>query len=126
MSATKPVHAFRDDALGDLDATALAARIRAGDISAREAAAAAIARAGLVEPHINAIHIDSFDVALQHAEKTPPRHGVFAGVPTFVKDNTDVQGLPTRHGTQAIAGAPAPRTAAFARQFLAQGFVCLG
>ena len=41
----KTVHAFADDALGDLDATALADLVRRGERSSREVVAAAIARA---------------------------------------------------------------------------------
>jgi amidase len=47
-------------------------------------------------------------------------------VPTFVKDNVDVRGLPTCCGSAAITPHPAKRDAAPARQFLAQGFVLLG
>ena len=54
MSDSSPViqsvHAFADDALGDLDAVGVAAAIRSGDISAREATEAAIARAEQVDP----------------------------------------------------------------------------
>ena len=49
---------------------------------------AAIARAQLVDPELRAVACD-----------LPPRHGTdpnaeFFGVPTFIKDNTDVAGLP--------------------------------
>jgi amidase len=47
-------------------------------------------------------------------------------VPTFVKDDTDVQGLPTAHGSGAFRPRPAKRHGPAARQFLAQGFVLLG
>ncbi|MFP5430570.1 MAG: amidase [Gammaproteobacteria bacterium] len=121
---TSRVHAFSDDALGDLDATGIAERIRAGDVSAQEVTAAAIARAHRVEEQLNAIELATFEQALQSA--TRPSTGVFAGVPTFIKDNTDLIGLPTNHGSRAVNAHPARRHNAFARQYLSQGFIPLG
>lgn len=121
---TKTIHAFSNDALGDLDAIGLAALIRSGEIRPREAIEAAIARARLVEPHLNAIELDAFEQALQAADSRPV--GIFAGVPTFVKDNTDLKGLPTNHGSRAVNAHPAKADNAFARQYMGQGFVCLG
>lgn len=125
MPNDKTVHAFTNDALGDLDATALAARLRSGEVSATEVAEAAIARARRMQPLINAIELESFEAALRAAQAAP-RGGSFAGVPTFVKDNTDVQGLPTRQGSAAIPPHPAAGHGAFAKQYLSQGFTLLG
>lgn len=125
MTATaKTVHAFRDDALADHDAVALAALLRKGEVSAVEVIEAAIARAEAVNGTLNAIQLPAFAQARALAGRTPA--GVFAGVPTFVKDNTDIAGLPTGHGSQAVRPAPAPVTGSFAQQFLAQGLVPLG
>jgi amidase len=124
MTTTQIAHAFADDALGDHDATALAALIRQGSLSAAEVAAAAVARAQHVNPQLNAIVHADFERVL--AATWQQRGGVFAGVPTFVKDNTEVQGLPTSQGSSAVKPRPARAHGAFARQFLAQGLVCLG
>lgn len=121
---TQRIHAFSNDAMGDLDATGIAERIRAGEVSAREVAEAAIARAHQVEDRLNAIELATFEQALQSAGR--PRKGVFAGVPTFVKDNTDLTGVPTNHGSRAVNGRPARADNAFARQYLSQGFISLG
>jgi amidase len=118
------VHAFTDDALGDCDATALTERIRSGRISSLEVVRAAIERAEKVNAVLNAIELEDFGRALQKAPQPPP--GAFSGVPTFLKDNTDLQGLPTGHGSRAVNPRPAKADSAFARQMLAQGFVCLG
>lgn len=126
MTTAKTVHAFSDDVLADHDATALAALIRRGDISAGEAAAAAIARARRLQPLINAIEVEAYEAALHTAAGGTPARGVFAGVPTFIKDNTDVQGLPTRQGSAAIPARPAPATGAFAKQLLSTGLTVLG
>ncbi len=61
----KKVHAFKDDALGELDAMALAARIKKKEISAKEAVTASIERAQAVNPHINAIVTELYDRAIE-------------------------------------------------------------
>ncbi|MCW2838854.1 MAG: amidase [Aeromicrobium sp.] len=121
---TTRVHAFGDDALGDLDTVGVAAAIAAGTISAREAAEAAIARAEAVNPVLNAIQHPDFERALAAADR--PLSGVFAGVPTFVKDNTDVEGLPSDQGSLAVRSGPAPAHHEFTRQYLSAGFTVLG
>ncbi len=124
MTDSVRVHAFTDDALGDLDAVGVAAFIRSGDISAREATEAAIARAERVEPALNALVVRDFERALDQA--SAPGSGPFAGVPTVVKDNTDVAGLPTRQGSEAIPERPAPADAEFTTQMRGTGVVVLG
>ena len=51
----RPVHAFEDDALGDLDAVALADAIKSGRLSRAEAVEAAIARTEAVNPALNGL-----------------------------------------------------------------------
>ncbi|MFF9909564.1 amidase [Streptomyces sp. NPDC013457] len=114
------VHAFRDDSLGDHDAVGLAAAIRRGEVGAAEAARDAAGRVRAVEElHAVQVHVDL------------PAHaaggdGALAGVPTFVKDNTDHQGLPTGHGSASFTPRAARRHAPFARQFLSSGVTVLG
>ncbi len=122
MSQGNRVHAFGDDALGDLDAVAVADRIRAGEVSAAEVLDAAIERVERVNPHINAVQVRCYDRAGAQRAAVGP----FGGVPTFVKDNTDVAGLPTCHGSAAFRPHPARRDCRPAQQFLAQGFTLLG
>jgi amidase len=121
---TSRVHAFADDALGDLDSVGVAAAIAAGDISAREATEAAIARAERVNPSLNAIQLPDFERAL--ATSTTPAPGLLSGVPTFVKDNTDVAGLPSNHGSLAVKARPARASAPFTDQLLSAGLTVLG
>ncbi len=118
----EPVHAFSDDALGTHDAVGLAAAIRRGEIGRREVLEAAIARVQRVNPILNAVRADCFD----RARQAPATFGTFAGVPSFVKDNADVAGLPTCHGSAAFDSFPRRRDSAPAAQFLRQGFVVLG
>ena len=124
MTERTHVHAFGNDALGDLDATGVAAAIASGDISAREAAQAAIARAELVNPALNALALRDFDRALEAADT--PAAGAFSGVPTFIKDNTDLYGLPTGHGSQAVQPTAKRKTEPFAEQYLSTGMTMLG
>ena len=118
------VHAFRDDALGATDAVGTAERIRTGEISALEAVEAAIARIEQVEPDLNAVVCADFERARKSA--LDPQNGPLMGVPTIVKDNSDMAGLPTGHGTSAFVPRPADDDGDFVRQFLAQGMVSLG
>ncbi|QBJ96651.1 amidase [Rhodococcus sp. ABRD24] len=124
MTEDPRVHAFRDDALGDLDATGVAARIAIGDVSAREVVQAAIERAETVQDQLNGIEVRDFERALRLA--SAPRGGVFSGVPTIVKDNVDVAGLPTGQGSSAFTPAPARRDSDFVTQFQSTGAVSIG
>jgi amidase len=118
------VHAFGDDALGHHDAVGLVSRIQARRVSVPEVVEAAIARVERVDPLLNAVALACFDRARDEARN--PRGGYFAGVPTFVKDNVDVAGMPTQHGSDAFVGSPEPRDGDVARMLLATGLVPLG
>ena len=118
------VHAFTNDALGDLDAVGVADAIRAGDISAHEAAEAAVARAEQVDPALNAFVVRDFERGLDQASNPPP--GRLSGVPTVVKDNTHVAGLPTRQGSEAVPATPAEADDEFTTQLRGTGLVVLG
>ena len=91
------------------DATALAAAIRSGQVSAAEAVEAAIRRAEALQGTLNFIVNSDFDRALEKAKAgTPP--GPFGGLPFLIKDIDDYRGLPTRYGSQAFRAAPAAKT----------------
>ena len=119
------VHSFTDDALGTLDATGIAEAISAGTISAAEATEAAIARVESVNPQLGATAFECFERARAQASG-PLGSGPFAGVPSMVKDNTDVAGLPSCHGSSAIRPHPAKTDYDSGAQYLGQGFALLG
>jgi amidase len=121
---THQVHAFGDDVLADHDGLALAALIRAGEVSRREVVEAALARAAQVDGALHAVQV--LDAERARVATDHPRPGPFSGVPTFVKDNTDLAGVPTNHGSEAFTAAPAKRDAPFVRSLLHAGLVPLG
>lgn len=119
------VHAFGDDALGDLDAVGLAHAIQAGWVSRAEVVEAAIARTEAVDPVLNGLAYAAF----QQARTAAPAQGFsrfFEGVPTFLKDNVDIAGQPTMHGTDAWTPWNATSDGEFTRLFLATGLAPVG
>ncbi len=118
------VHAFGDDALAHHDAVGLVEELHAGNLTVPEAVEAAIARTEALNDRLNAVAYADFDGARERAGD--PRGGFFAGVPSFLKDNVDVAGMPTQQGTDAWEPAPRPVDGDFARMYLDTGLVCLG
>ncbi len=119
------ITATTTDVLGDLDAVAIADKIRSGEISAVEAVSASIARLQALEPQLHATACERFDQALVEAAAVPTGESgtLLCGVPSFIKDNTALAGLPTRHGSRATSGPPANNDDEFTRQFRASGLI---
>jgi amidase len=90
--------------LWQLSATDLAARIRSRQVSAREAAEAALRRLDAVNPAINAVVDHRPDEVLARADAIDTAHrrnetlGPLAGVPVTVKVNVDQEGFATTNG----------------------------
>jgi amidase len=120
------VHAFEDDALGELDAVALADAIKSGRLSRAEALEAAIARTEAVNPALNGLACQAFDQARAKALERGSDGEFFAGVPTFVKDCVGVAGLPTMSGSDAGVPLLAATDSDCARLYLATGLISLG
>lgn len=124
------VHAFNHtDVLGTEDATGIGELIRSKQASVKEVATAAIARIESVEEQLHGVQIADYQRALDTAQEMDDKglpDGVFAGVPTMIKDNTNYRGLPTNHGSLAVNAQPATEHNAFAKQFLSTGFIPLG
>ena len=121
----KKIHSFTNDVLGDLDATAIAQLIKNKELKPEEVVEASIARARAVNPHLNAIVTETFDKGLAQAKNL--NDGFFAGVPTFIKDLTNIEGMKTFYGSEAFSQAPiSKKTDPIAKQIFAQGFVHLG
>ena len=126
MTRPVTVHAFGDDALGDLDATGVAERLARAEISALEATEAAIDRIERVNPDLNAMASRDFDAARERARRLDRPRGAFGGVPALAKENIHVAGLPMTMGSRALPDRPQRRNGAVARQLLDTGLVLLG
>jgi len=120
------ISAFGDDALGEHDAVSLVEALRNGAVSATELVEAAISRTEKVNPALNGLAYEAFDRARRRAAAPRPYGGYFDGVPSFIKDNVAVAGMPTMQGTDAWEPRPQPADGDFARAFLATGLLPLG
>lgn len=82
------------------DALGLANLVRAKQVSAAELLEEAIARAGRVNPQLNALICERFEQARVHAAQGLP-DGPFCGVPFLVKDlGPRLAGVPMRRGSK--------------------------
>ena len=124
MEEEKTVNAFCNDALGTLDGVELAKLISDKEIKVIEVVEAAITRAKKVNPRLNAIATETYEHALAQAEEST--ESPFGGVPSFIKDTDDVEGIPTLFGSRAISSKPAEKSSKFVEQYNAMGFVSLG
>ena len=87
--------------LARLDGLALAEKIKAGEISAKEAVEWAIANIEQMNGSINAVVTRVFERALTRAE-LGVGDGPFAGVPYLLKDLLDYKGVRLTHGCRAF------------------------
>lgn len=118
------IHAYQDDLLGTLDATALAQQLKNKDFTAQELAACAIARAEAINPQLNAIAYADFERAIERAALV--EEGIWAGIPTFIKDLIHVEGMPTRHGSVAVGDKLHKKNEKITQQLLSLGLLPLG
>ena len=110
--------------LWEEDATGVAGKVRAGDVTSIELIDAAIARAEQVNPEINAIAERTYETARETA-KNADRSAPFAGVPFAIKDLTISQkGVPTHSGSRAPAFVPDFDSVLVERQ-RAAGLICI-
>ncbi|TCZ54284.1 AtzE family amidohydrolase [Roseicella aquatilis] len=110
-----------------------AARIRAGETTARAVTRAALARIAARNPAVNAFTALLADRALARAAALDARIaageavGPLAGVPFAAKNLFDLAGLPTLAGSRIRRTAPpAARDAWVVRRLEAAGAICLG
>jgi amidase len=98
----------QDKPLWQWSACDLAAAIKNGEISCREAVSSVIERMQEKNPDLNAVVIDLTDQALEQAQKADDmvRSGVqlgpLHGVPMTIKVNVDVKGQPNSNGIKAL------------------------
>jgi len=116
------------DEFAHLDATAQAALVRAGEVSALELVDAAIERIERGNPALNAVIHRRFERAREEARGALP-DGPFRGVPFLLKDLDGVSaGDPYHAGNRALAqaGYVAPADSYLTAKFRRAGLVILG
>lgn len=99
--------------LHELSALELADAIRAGDVTALQATVASLERAEALGPTVGAFtqlaHQQALTTAaMLDANPQLARGSRLRGVPCPIKDLSMVRGLPSRAGSAALDGAPAP------------------
>lgn len=115
-----------------LSATDLASRIRAGDISAREAAVDALDRLAAVNGAINAVVEHRPEEVLRQAEAVDEDRrrgealGPLAGVPVTIKVNADQSGFATTNGLRLQKDLVAKADSPVVENFRRAGAVLLG
>jgi aspartyl-tRNA(Asn)/glutamyl-tRNA(Gln) amidotransferase subunit A len=110
-----------------------AERIRTGALASSDLVASVLERLEAAEPHISAFEFVDRDAALEAAaqldgelERQGPR-GPLHGIPLAIKDIFDVEGVPTRCGSRAFAGAaPASADSTAVARLRAAGAVIVG
>jgi amidase len=104
--------------------------IRAGEVSSRELVELYLERIAHLDPQLNAYRVVFAERALAEADQADARRRSgderpLLGVPVAVKDNLDVAGEVTTHGTNAYGG-PAQQDSEVVRRLRAAGAVLLG
>jgi fatty acid amide hydrolase len=121
-----------NEALTQLSAIDLAARIARGEISAEAAVEAHIARIEQVNPALNAVVVKRYDAARAQARAADERRARgeplprLHGVPITVKESLDLAGTPSTFGIQALAQIPAAEDGLYVARMRQAGAIVLG
>ena len=105
---------------------------RSGTLSPVDVARAQFERIARFEPHLNAFRIVDEAGAMAAADASAARwrdgapRGALDGVPITIKDNVDVAGHPTRHGSLTTSPTPASDDAPVVARLRDAGAVFLG
>lgn len=107
------------------DGLGLAKLVKAGEVTPRELAEVSVDAALALDARINAVTTPMYGQALSKADGMR-RQGPFAGVPFAVKDNLDVAGQYTTHGSRVYSDNLQTRSAPLALVQEAAGFNLIG
>lgn len=127
----RPAHPPGDE-LCDASAVELSARLRRGDVSARDVMAAHLARIERVNPRVNAVVTLVADRAMADAAKADEAAtrggplGVLHGLPVAHKDLVDTSGIRTTRGSRFYRDHVPTRDAPIVTRIRAAGAVTLG
>ncbi len=115
-----------DASLSSLDATDQAALVARGELSPLELVDDAITRIEKLNPTLNAVVFELFDLARDAARATVP-DGPFRGVPFLLKDFiAELEGTPFAESTALSGAYRSTVTQELTRRYLAAGFVVCG
>lgn len=127
-----PIHmsAEKDDDLAFAGVARLSERLRAGEVTPRELVELYLARIERLDSRLNAFVTVRAEAALAEADAALGRLragelGPLLGIPVAVKDNVDIAGEVTGHGTSANE-TPAAEDAEVVRRLRAAGAPMLG
>nr|WP_321452285.1 amidase [uncultured Carboxylicivirga sp.] len=109
----------------DFDSMGLARLIKDKEVSSREVVMASINRIEALDDDLNAMVTRSFDQALHAADKADLSKP-FAGVPFVMKDNIDLAGVKTTHGSYLFENNIAKKSAALTKAYEDAGLIILG
>ncbi len=107
------------------DGLGLAELVKAGEVSPTELCEAAVDTALALGGRLNAITTPMYEQAVSKAA-TMRRQGPFAGVPFVVKDNLDIAGQYTTHGSRVYHDSYQTRSAPLALVYEASGLNLIG
>jgi amidase len=111
-------------------AAEIAADVRAGRLTARQAVQDALTRIEAADARIGAYQVVRAEAALREADAVDARDDKaslpLAGVPIAIKDNVPVEGEPMREGTAASDPAPQTQDHEVVRRLRAAGAVVVG
>ena len=113
-----------------MSAVDIAARVRDGRLSPAQVVTAHLERIRALDPRLNAFQVVLEASAMEEAEALSGRSDLaelpLAGVPVAIKDNTDIAGQPTRHGSEATSSVPALSDDEIVQRFRHAGAVIIG
>lgn len=115
-----------------LSATELSKLFARGDASPVEVLDAMLNRASAMQPHLNALVLVDKNRAQAAAKSAESRWlkgeplSPLDGIPTTIKDTTNVAGWPTRYGSHSTDDTAAQDNAAVTDRFLAAGMIIFG
>ncbi len=115
----------RMDEFVHMDATEQGRLVRDGEVTALELTEAAIGRIERLNPRINALASADFDLARQHSRDAAGQ-GVFAGVPTLLKDLLAYPGYECALGSRLFKGQKAQGGSPYTEALDESGLVVLG
>jgi amidase len=116
------INVSQNGILSGMDATSIASHIKAKDFTAQEALDCVRSRAEETEPIVNAIVASDYDLT----GKTVASEGVFAGVPTFIKDLVQTKGFATRQGCEGVPNVVAKKHEKVMHHIASTGVVVAG